>query len=159
MRSPGSRACSFTTCIGVFDYAGSRDGLALRPRSFRLPFLTTRSAARTGFTKLNPQPADPSVYASTAASRRHPQNSRPRWGYKNKPAIPPARSPLLRRDHPHQSSHRQPRRLQQPLRRLAPPLKIPENPALEFPLNYVECVPNPTRRPAHLASSSARRWS
>src|SRR6187401_1783235 len=49
MRSPGSRACSFSACLGSSDYAGSRGGLALCPCSFRLPFQSTRSASRLKF--------------------------------------------------------------------------------------------------------------
>ena len=48
-RSPGSRTCRFLCVRGVFDYAGSRCGLALCPCSFRLPLLATRPASRLRF--------------------------------------------------------------------------------------------------------------
>ena len=60
-------------------------GAAARTRVYRpcwccLPPMCTRSAPRIcNFSKLDTQPADASVYASVAASRRPPQNSRSGW--------------------------------------------------------------------------------
>jgi hypothetical protein len=69
----------FLSVLGVYDYAGP----AHRSRSRRwpccLPLVSTGSAPRTSFSKLNTRPTDTSVYASPAASRRRPQDSRPRW--------------------------------------------------------------------------------
>ncbi len=60
-------------------------GAAARTRAYRpcwccLPPVCTGSAPRIcNFSKLDTQPADASVYASVAASRRLPQNSRSGW--------------------------------------------------------------------------------
>ena len=43
------------------------------------PFVQKVGAPNLLFSKLNTQPADASVYASTDASRRPPQNSRSGW--------------------------------------------------------------------------------
>ena len=57
-RPPGSRTGRFLCVRGVFDYAGSRGGLALCPCSFRLPLLATRSASRLRFFEA-PYPSPP----------------------------------------------------------------------------------------------------
>ena len=57
-RPPGSRTGRFLCVRGVFDYAGSRGGLALCPCSFCLPLLATRSASRLRFFEA-PYPSPP----------------------------------------------------------------------------------------------------
>ena len=59
----------FLSVSGVSDYGGSRGGLALCPCSFRLPFLSTRSASPLHLTKLNTLPTDPSCLRFGLPSR------------------------------------------------------------------------------------------
>ena len=67
----------FLSVPGVSDYAGPPADSRLRRRVCCLPHLSRRSASRIGFSKLDTLPTDTSVYASTRASRRAPQDSRP----------------------------------------------------------------------------------
>jgi len=62
---------------GVYDYAGPLAGSRYRRRVCGLPPQVTGSASRIRFSQLNTLPTDPSIYASTAASRLPPQDSRP----------------------------------------------------------------------------------
>ena len=78
-RSPGSRACSFSTCSWLLDYAGPAENSRWRPRQCCLPVRSTRSAPEMRFSKLDSRPVDASVYASPGASRRPAQDSRSRW--------------------------------------------------------------------------------
>jgi len=78
-RSLGSRACSFSTCSWLLDYAGPDVNSRLRSRQCGLPVASTRSAPELRFSKLNSRPVDASVYASPGASRRPAQDSRSRW--------------------------------------------------------------------------------
>ena len=78
-RSLGSRACSFSTCSWLSDYAGSDGNSRLRSRQCGLPVASTRSASGLRFSKLNSRPVDASVYASPGTSRHPAQDSRSRW--------------------------------------------------------------------------------
>ncbi len=78
-RSPGSRACSFSTCSWLWDYAGPDDNSRLRCRQYCLPVGSTRSAPEIRFSKLNSRPVDASVYTSPGTSRHPAQDSRSRW--------------------------------------------------------------------------------
>jgi len=78
-RSLGSRACSFSTCSWLLDYAGSNENSRLRPRRCGLPVRSTRSAPEMRFSKLDSRPVDASVYASPGTSRHPAQDSRSRW--------------------------------------------------------------------------------
>jgi len=60
----------------VYDYAGPPAGSRYRRRVCALPLQVTGSASRIRFSQLHPLPTDISVYASTAASRLPPQDSR-----------------------------------------------------------------------------------
>ena len=78
-RSLGSRACSFSTCVRLCDYAGP-DGSS----RFALPPVwpslgSTWSAPGLRFSKLNSSPVDASVYTSPGTSRHPAQDSRSRW--------------------------------------------------------------------------------
>jgi len=80
-RSPGSRACCFSTCSGSL----TTQGRIARLRSHadaRVAFPSRLRGRRPGtviFRSSIARPADASVYASTDASRRRPQDSRSRW--------------------------------------------------------------------------------
>jgi hypothetical protein len=78
-RSLGSRACSFSTCSWLLDYAGPDKNSRLRSRQCGLPVRSTRSAPDMRFSKLDSRPVNASVYASPGASRRPAQDSRSRW--------------------------------------------------------------------------------
>ena len=78
-RSLGSRACSFSTCSWLLDYAGPDVNSRLRSRQCGLPVASTRSAPELRFSKLNSRPVDASVYASPGTSRHPAQDSRSRW--------------------------------------------------------------------------------
>ena len=78
-RSLGSRACSFSTCVWLLDYAGPAEDLRCRPRQFCLPDRSTRSAPGIRFSKLDSSPVDTSVYTSPDPSRHPAQDSRSRW--------------------------------------------------------------------------------
>jgi hypothetical protein len=79
-RSLGSRACSFSTCVRLLDYAGpDGDDSRLRFRQCRLPVASTRSAPGIRFSKLDSSPVDASVYTSPGTSRHPAQDSRSRW--------------------------------------------------------------------------------
>src|SRR4030081_80340 len=78
-RSLGSRACSFSTCVWLLDYAGPGSSSRLRSRQCGLPVASTRSAPGIRFSKLDSSPVDASVYASPGASRHPAQESRSRW--------------------------------------------------------------------------------
>jgi hypothetical protein len=78
-RSLGSRACSFSTCSWLLDYAGPDGSSRYRSHQCCLPVASTRSAPELRFSKLNSRPVDASVYASPGASRHPAQDSRSRW--------------------------------------------------------------------------------
>jgi hypothetical protein len=78
-RSLGSRACSFSTCVRLLDYAGPDENSRLRFRQCGLPVVSTRSAPGTRFSKLDSSPVDASVYTSPGTSRHPAQDSRSRW--------------------------------------------------------------------------------
>ena len=78
-RSLGSRACSFSTCSWLLDYAGPDGNSRLRSCQCGLPARSTRSAPDLRFSKLNSRPVDASVYASPGTSRHPAQDSRSRW--------------------------------------------------------------------------------
>ncbi len=78
-RSLGSRACSFSTCSWLSDYAGSVENSRYRSPQCGLPVRSTRSASGLRFSKLNSRPVDASVYASPGTSRHPAQDSRSRW--------------------------------------------------------------------------------
>ena len=78
-RSPGSRACSFSTCVWLCDYAGPERDSRFRFPQYGLPVGSTRSAPEWCFSKLNSSPADASVYTSPGTSRHPAQDSRSRW--------------------------------------------------------------------------------
>jgi len=78
-RSLGSRACSFSTCVRLLDYAGPGSSSRLRSPQCGLPVASTRSAPGIRFSKLDSSPVDASVYASPGASRHPAQDSRSRW--------------------------------------------------------------------------------
>ena len=78
-RSLGSRACSFSTCVRLLDYAGPAGVSRYRPRQCGLPDRSTRSAPGTQFSKLHSSPVDASVYTSPDPSRHLAQDSRSRW--------------------------------------------------------------------------------
>jgi len=70
----------FLDVHGVSDYAGPKaDSRSNAGPPCGLPFNVTRSPPGSAFTKLNTQPADASIYASPAASRRPTQDSRSGW--------------------------------------------------------------------------------
>ncbi len=79
-RSPGSRACCFSTCSGSPTTQGqgpTRDltRTPVRPSLFANKVGTLKWIFRSSIAR----PADTSVYASNVTSRRRPQDSRPRW--------------------------------------------------------------------------------
>ena len=78
-RSLGSRACSFSTCSWLLDYAGPARNSRLRSPQCGLPDRSTRSAPGMRFSKLDSRPVDASVYASPGTSRHPAQDSRSRW--------------------------------------------------------------------------------
>ncbi len=78
-RSLGSRACSFSTCVRLLDYAGPDVNSRLRFRQCGLPVASTRSAPGIRFSKLDSSPVDASVYTSPGPSRRPAQDMRSRW--------------------------------------------------------------------------------
>jgi len=78
-RSLGSRACSFSTCVWLFDYAGPDGDSRFRFRQCGLPVGSTRSAPGIVFSKLDSSPIDASVYTSPGTSRHPAQDSRSRW--------------------------------------------------------------------------------
>ena len=78
-RSLGSRACSFSTCVRLWDYAGPGGDSRCRFRQCGLPVACTRSAPGIRFSKLDSSPVDASVYTSPGASRRPAQDLRSRW--------------------------------------------------------------------------------
>src|SRR6202043_4011948 len=78
-RSLGSRACSFSTCSWLLDYAGPDGNSRYRSHQCCFPVASTRSAPELRFSKLNSRPVDASVYASPGASRHPAQDSRSRW--------------------------------------------------------------------------------
>lgn len=78
-RSLGSRACSFSTCGWLWDYAGPAGNSRFRFRQCGLPVASTRSAPGMRFSKLDSSPVDASVYTSPGPSRRPAQDSRSRW--------------------------------------------------------------------------------
>ena len=63
---------------GVYDYAGPKPGLALAPRTVLPSALTTASASRLQFSKLDTQPIYSPFYASLRTSQRPMQNSGPK---------------------------------------------------------------------------------
>jgi hypothetical protein len=76
-RSPGSRACSFSACLGsttTRDHSPARATVGVCV-AFPLRYQGRHPDLR--FSQLNTLPTDTSIYASTAASRLPPQNSRP----------------------------------------------------------------------------------
>ena len=77
-RSLGSRACSFSTCGWLLDYAGPDENSRLRSRQCGLPVVSTRSAPGIRFSKLDSSPVDASVYASPGTSRHPAQDLRSR---------------------------------------------------------------------------------
>ncbi len=78
-RSLGSRACSFSTCVRLWDYAGPAGNSRLRSRQCGLPVACTRSAPGIRFSKLDSSPVDASVYTSPGTSQHPAQDSRSRW--------------------------------------------------------------------------------
>ena len=76
MRPPGSRACSLLSVPGVYDYAGSEDGLATFAPVPVLPSLYVHKVGTPDslFEALYPSPLFPSAYASTTGSRPPPQD-------------------------------------------------------------------------------------
>ena len=78
-RSLGSRACSFSTCGWLLDYAGPDENSRCRFRQCGLPVGSIRSAPGIRFSKLDSSPVDASVYTSPGPSRRPAQDSRSRW--------------------------------------------------------------------------------
>ena len=78
-RSLGSRACSFSTCVRLWDYAGPGGNSRFRCLQCGLPVACTRSAPGIRFSKLDSSPVDASVYTSPGTSRRPAQDSRSRW--------------------------------------------------------------------------------
>ena len=78
-RSLGSRACSFSTCSWLLDYAGPDGSSRYRSHQCCLPVRSTRSAPELRFSKLSSRPVDASVYASPGTSRHPAQDSRSRW--------------------------------------------------------------------------------
>ncbi len=78
-RSLGSRACSFSTCVRLLDYAGPDENSRSRFRQCGLPVTSTRSAPEIRFSKLDSSPVDASVYTSPGTSRHPAQDSRSRW--------------------------------------------------------------------------------
>src|ERR1700693_3770193 len=78
-RSLGSRACSFSTCVRLLDYAGPDDNSRLRCVQCGLPVACTRSAPGIRFSKLDSSPVDASVYTSPGPSRHPAQDLRSRW--------------------------------------------------------------------------------
>src|SRR6185369_8557514 len=79
VRSLGSRACSFSTCVRLLDYAGPDGNSRCRFRQCGLPVRSTRSAPGIGFSKLDSSPVDASVYTSPGTSRHPAQDLRSRW--------------------------------------------------------------------------------
>ena len=78
-RSLGSRACSFSTCGWLLDYAGPVGISRYRSRQCGLPVVSTRSAPGMRFSKLDSSPVDASVYTSPGTSRHPAQDLRSRW--------------------------------------------------------------------------------
>src|SRR6266699_2894596 len=78
-RSLGSRACSFSTCVRLLDYAGPDENSRFRFRQCGLPVTSTRSAPGIRFSKLDSSPVDASVYTSPGTSRHPAQDLRSRW--------------------------------------------------------------------------------
>ena len=78
-RSLGSRACSFSTCVWLLDYAGPDGRSRCRFRQCGLPVESTQSAPGMRFSKLDSSPVDASVYTSPGPSRHPAQDSRSRW--------------------------------------------------------------------------------
>jgi hypothetical protein len=78
-RSLGSRACSFSTCVRLLDYAGPGVNSRCRFRQCGLPVGSTRSAPGIRFSKLDSSPVDASVYTSPGTSRHPAQDLRSRW--------------------------------------------------------------------------------
>src|ERR1700674_461959 len=78
-RSLGSRACSFSTCVWLLDYAGPDENSRCRFRQCGLPVASTRSAPGIRFSKLDSSPVDASVYTSPGTSRHPAQDLRSRW--------------------------------------------------------------------------------
>src|SRR5919197_1567944 len=77
-RSLGSRACSFSTCVWLFDYAGPDGDSRSRFRQCGLPIGSFWWAPVLLFSKLFSSPADASVYTSPGPSRHPAQDSRSR---------------------------------------------------------------------------------
>src|SRR5208283_3593306 len=76
-RSPGSRACSFSACLGsttTRDHPPARDVVGV---CVAFPLRKQGWHPDLWFSQLDTLPTDSSVYASTAASRLPPQDSRP----------------------------------------------------------------------------------
>ena len=76
-RSPGSRAYSCSACLGsttTRDHSPARVNVGV---CVAFPIRKQGRHPDLRFSELNTQPTDPSVYASTAASRLPPQDSRP----------------------------------------------------------------------------------
>src|SRR5208282_5630058 len=76
-RSPGSRACSFSACLGsttTRDHPPARDSVGV---CVAFPLRKQGRHPDLWFSQLDTLPTDSSVYASTAASRLPPQDSRP----------------------------------------------------------------------------------
>ena len=69
----------FLSVHGVCDYAGPLSNSRFRPSACGLPLLSTGSASRVAFSKLNTQPADTSVYASAHTSRWRAARLEVRW--------------------------------------------------------------------------------
>jgi hypothetical protein len=78
-RSLGSRACSFSTCVRLLDYAGPGVNSRCRFRQCGLPVACTRSAPGIRFSKLDSSPVVASVYTSPGPSRHPAQDLRSRW--------------------------------------------------------------------------------
>ena len=76
-RSPGSRACSFSACLGSSTTRDHSPARATVGACVAFPLRKQGRHPDLWFSQLNTLPTDPSVYASTAASRLPPQDSRP----------------------------------------------------------------------------------
>ena len=76
-RSPGSRTCCFSTCLGSATTPGPASARDLSPPAGVAFSLTGKDRhPDLSFSRLNTQPDDASVYASPTASQRPAQDSR-----------------------------------------------------------------------------------
>src|SRR4051794_37441763 len=78
-RPLGSRACSFSTCVWLLDYAGPGEDLRYRLPQCCVPVESTQSALGIRFSKLDSSPVDASVHTAPDPSRHPAQDSRSRW--------------------------------------------------------------------------------